>query len=420
MQIKRKIYNKILNHLNHPEITLITGSRQVGKTTIIKQLQADLEKQGKKTVFLNLDIESDFSILETQEKLLFAIKNQVGESKAYIFVDEFQRKINGGKFLKGLYDMNLPYKFIITGSGSIELKEQVHESLAGRKKIFEIGSLTFEEYLNYQTNYEFENKLESFAKIYSERASLYLLNYMTFGGYPKLALVDGVEEKRQFMQEIYNSYLIKDVIALLNIEKTNAFQKLIENLSILDGKLINISQLSSNIGIASQTLEKYLWYLEKTFIISKVRPFSGSPLKEINKSYTYYFNDLGLKNLISANFIEPSERIDWGFDFQNYVFLTLKNKLKEKEPISINFWRTKDDAEVDFVIKKGKKIIGIECKISNFGEPKYSKSLRSFVTKYEPESIWVINKSLSSDLVIGKTKANYIPYYQIEKIIESV
>ena len=420
MQIRRKIYNEIFNHLNQPEITLIIGSRQAGKTTIIKQLQAQLEEQGKQTIFFNLDIESDFSILETQDKLLFAIRNQVGEGKAYIFIDEFQRKVNGGRFLKGLFDMNLPYKFIITGSGSIELKEQVHESLAGRKKIFEVGTLTFEEYLDYQTNYEFEDKLESFAKIYPERVYCYLLNYMTFGGYPKLALVDGVEEKRQLMQEIYNSYLIKDVTALLNIEKTNAFQKLVENLSLLDGKLVNISQLSSNIGVASQTLEKYLWYLEKTFIISPVRPFSGNPLKEINKSFTYYFNDLGLKNLISANFHNPSIRIDWGFDFQNHIFLELKNKLKGKEPFSINFWRTKDGAEVDFVIKIGKKIVGIECKFSDFDVHKYSKSLRSFIDKYKPESIWVINKSFNNELIIDTTTAHYLPYYEINKIIDSL
>lgn len=420
MQIKRTIYKQIFDHLSRPEITLIVGSRQAGKTTIIKELQIQLEKQGKKTLFFNLDIESDFSILETQEKLLFAIKNQVGESKAYIFIDEFQRKINGGKFLKGLYDMNLPYKFIITGSGSIELKEQIHESLAGRKRIFEVGTLTFEEYLNYQTNYEFENQLESFAKIYPERAYLYLLNYMTFGGYPQLTLVNGIEEKRQLLQEIYNSYLVKDVAALLKIEKTNAFQKLIENLSILDGKLINISQLSSNVGIASQTLEKYLWYLEKTYIISITRPFSSNPLKEINKSYTYYFNDMGLKNLISANFYEPSKRVDLGFDFQNFVFLELKNKLMDKEPVSINFWRTKDGAEVDFVIKKGKKIVGVECKFSDFVAPKYTRSLQSFVTKYKPESIYIINKSFTSESQTDNIKATFLSYYEIGKIVESI
>src|SRR3989344_3686178 len=158
MRIKRKIYTEILDHLSHQEITLIVGSRQAGKTTIIKQLQTQLEEQGEKTLFFNLDIESDFSLLETQERLLFAMRNQVGEDKAYIFIDEF---------------------------------------------------------LDYQTNYEFENKQEVFAKIYPERAYLYLLNYMTFGGYPQLTLVNGIEEKRQLLQEIYNSYLVKDVTALL-------------------------------------------------------------------------------------------------------------------------------------------------------------------------------------------------------------
>jgi len=417
MKIKRKEYQKIKKHLEQPEITLITGSRQAGKTTIIKELQGELETKGQKTLFLNLDIESDLSLLESQEKFLFALKNQVGELKSYIFIDEFQRKENGGKFLKGIYDMNLPYKFIVTGSGSIELKEQVHESLAGRKRVFQIGTLTFEEYLNFQTHYEFEDKLEAFAKIYPERIYQYLLNYITFGGYPKLAMVDRTDEKRMLLEEIYNSYLIKDITALLNIDKTNSFQKLVENLSILEGRLVNLSKLASNIGIATQTLEKYLWYLENTFIITIVRPFSENPLKEIHKSYTYYFNDIGLKNLISSNFNDPANRVDLGFDFQNFVFLELKDRLKDKQPLSINFWRTQDGAEVDFVVKQGKTVTGVECKFSDFVKPEYTRSMHSFIDKYKPENMFVVNKNFESIEKIKDTNIRFLPYYKISELV---
>lgn len=414
MEIKREIYTKIKQHAENQEITLIIGPRQAGKTTIAKKLQAELLSEGKRTIFFNLDIETDYSIMESQEKLLFALRNQTGEEKAYVFIDEFQRKVDGGKFLKGLYDMNLPYKFIITGSGSIELKEQVHESLAGRKRTFEVTPLTFNEYLNYKTNYEFEDRLEKFAQIYKDRFHFHLMNYLTFGGYPKLALAEEIIEKRLILQEIYNSYLIKDVAALLKIEKTDAFQKLIQNLSVLNGKLINISQLSASAGISSQTLEKYLWYLEKTYIITKCRPFSKNPLKEINRSYTLYFNDLGLKNLISGDFIEPSLRNDLGFDFQNLIFLSLNNTLQEKQPISINFWRSKDSAEVDFILKRGKNIVPMECKFSELKSEKVSKSFRSFINKYQPQIGFVVNRSFESSLMVENTEVFFLPYFKFE------
>ena len=129
---------------------------------------------------------------------------------------------------------------------------------------------------------------------------------------------------------------------------------------------------------------------------------------------------MGLKNLISANFDEPSIRVDLGFDFQNYVFLELKDKLKAKEPVSVNFWRTKDGAEVDFVIKRGKKIVGVEYKFSDFYAMKYTRSLQNFVDKYEPEAVFVINKSFTNESAIDKTQANFLPYYKIGKIVESI
>lgn len=417
MYIKRDIYPTIRDHLEKPEITLITGPRQAGKTTLIRHLESELHNNNQKTVYLNLDIESDFALVQSQETLLFALKNQVGEQRAYVFIDEFQRKGDGGRFLKGLYDMNLPYKFIITGSGSIELKEQVHESLAGRKQTFEMDTLSFEEYLNHETDYAYESNLPAYARIYPERAQLYLHNYLTFGGYPRLALVDSIEEKRNLLQEIYSSYLLKDITALLQIEKTLAFQKLVESMSILDGKLVNISNLAKHIGLASQTIEKYLWYLEQTYILRPVRPFSGNPLREINKSYTYYFRDLGLKNLISAQFDPPSDRVNWGFDFQNYVFLALHQRLQSKQPAGVHFWRTNDGAEMDFVIKRGKHVIGVECKHHAFAKPAYTRSMRSFIDKYRPEAVYIVNTTLTHEESIDGTPVRFMPFLEMDSIV---
>ncbi len=416
IHIKRTLYNKASQHLKQPEITLIVGPRQAGKTTLIKQMQNECGALGKQTMYLNLDIESDFSLLRSQDAFLFSLKNHVGDSHAYVFIDEFQRKEDGGRFLKGLYDMGLPYKFIITGSGSMELKERVHESLAGRKHMLEMSTLTFAEYVHHQTAYQFEHDLATYAALYPERAHLYLRNYLTFGGYPKLVLADSIDEKRVVLQEIYSSYLVRDITVLLNIEKTAAFQKLVESLSILDGKLVNISTLSKHIGISMQTVEKYLWYLEKTFAISCVRPFSENPSREINKAYTYYFNDIGLKNLISAQFDLPADRVDLGFDFQNFVFLELRHLVRDRQPLSIHFWRTNDGAEVDFVLKQGKKLIGIECKYVDYTEPEYTRSMRSFIAKYRPDRFYIVNLSYEDTHCIDGVPVTFIPYYRMGEI----
>jgi hypothetical protein len=316
--------------------------------------------------------------------------------------------------------MDLPYKFVITGSGSIELKEEVTESLAGRKKTFEVGTLSFFEYFDFQTNYEFEDNYSNFIQLYPEKYGQYLLNYLTYGGYPKLAKLDSHQEKRSALQEIYNSYLLKDIQNLLNIDKTGAFQRLVENLSILDGKLINLTQLANNIGLTRTTLDKYLWYLEQTFIISQVRPYFRNKLKEINKAPTYYFQDIGLKNLISADFDLPNDRVDLGFDFQNLVFLTLQNLLQFESPVSINFWRTKDGAEVDFVLKKGRKFVGVEVKYTDFESNNVSRSSQSFLKKYQPDDFFVVNKSVSGKIDRYNMPVKVIPFVEINKITESL
>ena len=135
MDIKRALLNDLKKHLKAKEISIIIGPRQVGKTTLMMELATELKKNSERVLFLNLDIESDKKFFDTQELLLRKIKLEIGES-GYVFINEIQRKVNAGLFLKGLYDLDLSYKFIVSGSGSLELKEHIQESLTGRKRLF--------------------------------------------------------------------------------------------------------------------------------------------------------------------------------------------------------------------------------------------------------------------------------------------
>src|SRR3970040_2611283 len=133
MPIKRKLLNDLQAHLPKKEIALLVGPRESGKATLMLHLQDDLQKKGDRTLFLSLDYERDQPHFADQEALLSRLRLEFGNKKGYVFIDEIQRKENAGIFLKGLYDMRVPYKFIVTGSGSLELREKIHESLPGRK-----------------------------------------------------------------------------------------------------------------------------------------------------------------------------------------------------------------------------------------------------------------------------------------------
>src|SRR3990167_2830231 len=141
--IKRKILKDLVKNLSTKDIALIVGSRQVGKTTVMQWLRDYLLERGEKTVFFNLDYDHDKIFFKSHDVFLTKLRLEVGKNKAFVFIDEIQRKENAGLFLKGLYDLNLPYKLIVSGSGSLELKASVIESMAGRKRLFYVYPLSF-------------------------------------------------------------------------------------------------------------------------------------------------------------------------------------------------------------------------------------------------------------------------------------
>jgi len=409
--IKRKLFEELKNHLSKQEISFIVGPRQAGKTTVMLLLKEYLEKIGERAVFLNLDIELDKEFFISQSRLIKKIELELGKQKGFVFIDEIQRKDDAGLFLKGIYDMNLPYKFIGSGSGSVELKEKIHESLVGKKRIFELSPLSFEEFINFKTECRYEDRLTDFFSVETEKVYELLEEYLNFGGYPRIVLEEKFDEKLKLINEIYQSYMERDISYLLKIRKTEAFSNLVKIMAAQVGKIVNLSELSSTLGMSVKTIKEYLWYLEKTFILQRVTPYFKNVRKEIAKSLVFYFYDLGLRNFMSADF---GRLKDIGFIFQNFVF----NILREKSKISssrICFWRTKDKAEIDFVIDTGKSVTPIEVKYKKLATPEIPRALRSFVKMYKPEKALIINLTLDTTVSLNQTKIYIIPFYKIMK-----
>jgi len=409
--IKRKIFNEVKEHLNKKEISLIVGPRQVGKTTIMKELKSYLETKGKKLLFLSLDYEADSVFFSSQEDLLRKIKLELGNENGFVFIDEIQRKENAGVFLKGIYDLGLPYKFIVSGSGSLELKEKINESLAGRKRDFFMDPVDFEEFVDFKTGYKYESRLKEFFETEKQKSFNLLKEYLNFGGYPMVILEETENEKRKVIDQIFRSCIEKDISYLLKLDRIDAFVLMIKVLASQTGQLINYSSIATQTGLSVPSLKKYLWYAEKVFIIRTVQPFFTKKKKEITKSPIVYFIDLGLRNFSLNMFgrIENNEQM--GLIFQNFIYNRINKEIRETLK-NVNFWRTKDGARVDFIIRDSLSLLPIEVKFSSLSKPEISRSLRNFINEYKTEEARVVNLSLGANKKVEATNVKFVPYYE--------
>lgn len=409
--IQRRLFTALAGHLDHPEITMLVGSRQSGKTTILKKLDTELRAIGRKTLWLNLDFEDDFRHVSSQGALLQKIRLELGNGGGVVFIDEIQRKDNAGLFLKGLYDQGLPWKFVVSGSGSIELKEKLSESLAGRKRMFELSTVSFGEFADFRTGYRYRDRLKEFFRAEPEKTDQLFREYLMYGGYPRVILADTHQEKVATINEIFRSYLEKDIVYLLRVQKSDSFSNLVRVLASQSGKMVNYSELSATLGLSLATVKLYLWYLEKTFLVRKVTPWFTNIRKEITKAPVYYFSDIGLRNFSSGSFGALSDS-EVGFAFQSVIHAMLWERFPLADTM-IHYWRTKDKAEVDFVIRRGEAVTPLEAKYRDMKKPEIRRSFRGFLERYHPEHGYVVNKSLTDETLVGETRVRCLPYWEL-------
>lgn len=405
--LPRKIYFEVKNHLAKPEISLILGPRQAGKTTIMLKLADELKKEEKRYAYFNLDVVEDKLYFQTQHTLLDRLQKLIGQAPAVVFIDEIQRLENAGLFLKGLYDLQTGYKFVVSGSGSLELKANIIEPMTGRKRIFYCLPLSFTEFAADKLKVKFAEIASALNSNLHERKRV-VSEYLTYGGYPRVVLSPTHQEKIEILSEIYKSYLEKDIQLLLKVEKEKVFEALVKILAAQTGNLVNYAELASTLGTTVKTVEKYLYLLEKTFILILVRPFFRNARKELIKSPKVYFYDLGLLQFAQGRLPAVEEEIK-GEVFENACFL----RLKELEILeSPHFWRSRAGAEVDFIIfsRKG-KITPVEVKLSPTKIGTLGKSLISFFTKYQPEKAFIYTKEDAGTVKRFNTETTILPYH---------
>ena len=380
---KRKVIDEILKYLDTPDIIVLHGARQTGKTSILLYLINELNEKKLPNYYIDLEDFRLKEVLDNGPDELVKLLKENGfntNEKVFVLIDEIQYLKNPSSFLKLTYDHYKNLKLIVSSSSSFEIKSKFKVSLAGRTLEFEIFPLSFEEFMLFKGKplYGFDFTLKKI-----EELKLYFKEYVLYGGYPKIVLTDDLNLKEKYLNQLIDTYIKKDIRDLASIKDIYKFNKLLEVLSSQSGNILNIYELSNLNQLSKQTVEKYLFILENTYIIKLLRPFSSNLRNELFKSPKIFFYDTGLMQIL---WLKSFQKEIIGNVFETAIFAELvKNFSKD----SVFYWRTTDKKEIDFILKKKGKILPIEVKL-NF-EQFRSASIKYFNEKYKNNDYRVIS-----------------------------
>jgi len=334
----RIIGDKIIEKINSGKAIVLVGARQVGKTTLIREILKD-----KEYLFLDADDPSTRNLLEspTSEQ----IRTIIGDHTC-IFLDEAQRIQGIGLTLKIITDQFKGVQLFVSGSSSFDLGNALNEPLTGRKWEYELFPLTWEEY---------EKKI-GFVK--SEQQ---VDNRLIYGFYPEVINNQGKE--REVLKNLVSSYLYRDILAFSEIRKPEVLEKLLQALALQVGSEVNYNELSNLIGINKITVQKYIDVLEKGYVIFKLNSFSKNIRNEIKQNRKIYFYDNGIRNMLIGNFNQLDLRVDKGALWENFLISERRKQNLYKDTFAkMYFWRTKQQQEIDFVEELNGEISAFEFK----------------------------------------------------------
>lgn len=375
---------------------LLLGPRRAGKTTLGKYLSLRFLEagHGDGLLYLNCDYAEIRDCLDSPLALL-ALQKHFHLKRPIVFIDEVQRIANPGLLLKAIADLELPMKMVASGSSQLELRSHVEEHLTGRRLsalVLPLSCLELKEKFQWQ-----------------EQA--------LWGGYPQVVTTS---EKQMQLAELYESYIRKDIVEILQVGKPDVLQRLLALVAHGSGQLVNYNQLATDCGVTIRTVQHYLSILEQTFVLSRLQPFVGNKRTEITSNPIYYFLDNGFRNYALGNFAAVEARADKGLLLQSLIYQELlKYKLQQFLSFSIHYWRTKSGAEVDFVLSRGAhSLLPIEVKSGKLGKPTISRSYRSFLEAYQPEIGVVINGDVNAERLIEGCRVHFLSLDRLPKLFD--
>lgn len=375
--IERKIEKLILDKVQANKVIVISGARRVGKTFLIKKI---LQECNFEYLFLNGEDLNTHLLLSKR-----SVENyrQVLGSRKLLVIDEAQKVPEIGEILKLMVDEIEGLHIIVSGSSALDLFNQTGEPLTGRKYSYTLFPFCEAEYDNAENKVSKPDKLKQ---------------RLVFGNYPELLHIPDNSDKKQYIAEIINSYLLKDILLFENIKNSTKIINLLRLIAFQIGSEVSYQELGKQLSISKNTVEKYLDLLSKVFIIHKVEGFSRNLRKEISKSSRWYFYDNGIRNAIVANFNQLVVRNDIGLLWENYM-ISERIKFQQYNRMIVNnyFWRTYDQQEIDWVEERDGTLFAYEFK---WGEKKV-KTPGAWSRAYPESEFFVITPTNYHDWLIA-------------------
>jgi uncharacterized protein len=355
--IVRKLQKIIEGNLYKGKAIIITGPRQVGKTTLLRQI---IENSDNSILFLNCDdpeVRVSLTEVNTRElKLLLG-------NKRLVLIDEAQRVNNIGSSLKLIIDNFHDVQLIVTGSSSLEMGNALNEPLTGRKYEYNLFPVSTAELI--------DNK-----GFLAERQMLE--NRLIYGSYPDI--INNQEESQELLFNITNSYLFKDILSLEDIRKPALLEKITTALALQLGQEVSYNEIAQLTGSDFKTVDKYIDLLEKTFVVFRLPALQRNMRNELKKSRKIYFYDNGIRNAIIRSFNPLELRQDAGALWENYfVSEKLKSIHYNRSLAKLYFWRTTQQQEIDLIEEKNAKFDLFEIK---WNEKRKVKFPTSFLNAY--------------------------------------
>ena len=359
MIIKRNIFNKLASDISEPEVAILLGARQVGKTTLLRLIESEAKSRGLSTAYYDLESSRDMSLLSGDQA---AVEKVLCGGTRVVLIDEFHYLKNASKIFKSLYDRHLPLKIYASGSSSLEIHKHLKESLAGRFKRSIVFPLSLQE-AEHAPGCTFDT-------------------YLQWGGMPGLLHRETPESKMELLENIVNTYIAKDIKGIIREENVRAFNAMLYWLAQHQGSVVVASSLARETGLGESTVARHLEIMSQTYVCHIVNSYARNLSNELKKSKKAYLFDLGIRNSLLKDFRSAAERDDRGVLYESFVYLHLFRQLKPN--MEIRFWRTKKGSEVDFVLLKNRIPLPVEVK-SNPAEMSVPPGMKAFLKAY-PES----------------------------------
>ncbi len=339
MFFERKIYKTLSEHAEQSQVSIITGLRRTGKTTLVKQLLVDYFPNN--SIYFDLERLDNRNLFNDSnfENIILALKQRGVNfsSKVAIAIDEAQFLPNLPSVVKYLYD-NYNIKFIITGSSSYYIKNLFTESLAGRKKIFELYPLDFGEFLTFKsipwTPYNYNE--QAFQQHDYDRLKGYYDEYLNFGGMPEVVLTDAITQKTDLLEDLISSYINIDIKWLSDFKNADTIRNLLIMLASRTATKLDFAKISALTGLSKPTVTNYIEMFEKTYLIQRISVASKNPDREIVKAKKLFFCDNGILNRLA--------KVSGGVLFENAIY----NQLHHFGALS--YYALKTGHEIDFIL----------------------------------------------------------------------